>query len=98
MASEFTQGAVVRVTGTFTNAAGSPTDPTTVIFKFKNPLGVTTTYTYPTDSQLVKSSTGIYYVDVNADISGAWRTRFYSTGTGKAADEDFFMVAESDFD
>lgn len=98
MANEYTQGEVVRVTGTFTNAVGSAVDPTTVRFSFKTPLGVTTTYLYGTDAQVVKSATGIYYVDVDADLSGVWRTRWKSTGTGKAAKESFFVVKESDFD
>jgi len=98
MASEYDNGDLVRVTGTFTNAAGAAVDPTAVLFKVKAPNGQTTTYTYGTDAALVKESTGVYYVDVNANQSGKWRVRWYSTGTGQAATEDFFTVRDSDFD
>jgi hypothetical protein len=47
--------------------------------------------------RLVKSSTGVYYVDVDANAEGPWPVRFYSTGTGQAAEEDIFYVEDSRF-
>lgn len=81
----------------FTNTAGTVIDPAAVFFKVKNPSGTVTTYTYGVDAALVKVSTGIYRVDVDANMSGTWWYRFYSTGSGKAADERSFTVAASEF-
>lgn len=89
-------GDVVRCTGTFATS-GTNVDPSTVKFKFKTPAGTITTYTYGTDAQLVKSATGIYYVDVPAASSGGWAYRFESTGAGKAAAEGRFEVSHSQF-
>lgn len=97
MANFFQVGDLVRVTGTFTTLAGAATDPTNVYFSFKTPAGTTTTYTYGVDAALVKSSTGIYYVDVNVTAAGNWYYRFYSTGTGQTADESYFAVPYSAF-
>lgn len=72
-------------------------DPTTVTFKVKNPLGVETTYVYNTDVQLIKDSTGIYHIDINANLVGTWFYRFESTGTGQAAQEGSFRVRVSNF-
>lgn len=93
----FQVGDSPRLKGTFTDAAGAVVDPATVTFKIKNPYGTITTYVYGTDAQLVKLSTGIYYVDFDVTIAGTWFYRFSSTGTGKAADEAEFTVEESEF-
>jgi len=97
MANFFQVGDLVRVTGTFKTLAGAVTDPTAVFFSFQTPAGTTATYTYGTDAALVKSSTGVYYVDVSVTSAGNWRYRFYSTGTGQTADEGYFSVPYSAF-
>lgn len=97
MANLYDVGDEVRCTGTFTDADGTAQDPTGVTFKFTDPSGNTTTYTYGTDAQLVKSATGVYYVDVNVDEAGRWWYRFAGTGTGQAADELYFIAEESRF-
>jgi hypothetical protein len=97
MSNIYDKGDLVRITGTFTTAAGVATDPTAVLFSIKNPAGTTTTYTYGTDAQLVKSTTGIYYVDVNVNAVGTWYYKFYSTGTGQSASEGLFFVPPTQF-
>ena len=89
----------VRVTGTFTDADGTAQDPTAVLFSYKVGTGTATTYTYGEDEELVKSATGVYYVDIDASTADTeiW-CRFYSTGTGKASEEHVFQVGESEFD
>jgi len=93
----YDKGDLVRVTGTFTNAAGTAIDPTVVKFQFITPAGVTTAYTYGTDAEVVKSATGIYYVDIDASQTGIYYYRLYSTGTGQAAAEGNFSVDTSSF-
>lgn len=85
-------GDLVHCRGVFTTSAGVATDPTAVLFDYKTPAGVKTTLTYGVDASLVKSATGDYYVDVNANAAGTWYYRFYSTGTGQSASEDSFCV------
>ncbi len=97
MANTYEKGDAVRCSAAFTTSAGVAADPTAVYFQFRTPGGTTTTYTYGVDASLVKSSTGNYYVDVNANAVGQWAYRFYSTGTGQSADEDIFTVAETLF-
>ena len=96
--NSYEQKQQVRCTGTWTTPAGVAMDPTTVIFKFMNPAGTITTYTYGEDSEVIKSGTGIYYVDIDADSSGTWHYRFESSGSGKASEENSFTVRESEFD
>ena len=93
----FDIGDLVRCEGRFTNLVGTLIDPATVTFKIKDPNGAVTTYSYPADAQVIKSATGIYYVDVNATKAGTWYYRFYSTGTSQAAGETAFKVAASQF-
>jgi len=84
---------VVRVTGTFTNAAGASVDPTVIYFAYKDPNGVVTTNRYGVDPQPLRSGAGVYTYDIQADISGMYSYKFYSTGTGKAAVEQQFVVS-----
>jgi hypothetical protein len=91
-------GDLVRISAAFTNAAGTAVDPTAVFAKYKDPSGNTTTLEYLVDAALVKDSTGNYHVDIDVDEVSRWRYRFYSTGTGQAANEGSFDVKESEFD
>ncbi len=89
-------GAVVRCKGTFTQNS-TAIDPTTVQFKQRTSAGTITTYTYGTDSQLVKDGTGLYHVDVSVTAGGVWSYRFVGTGNAAAANEAEFFVNSSDF-
>lgn len=96
MANSYDVGDLVKLTATFTTA-GVAADPTAVSVKYKNPAGTTTTKVYGTDVEVVKSSTGIYYIYVSAATEGRWYYRWYSTGTGQAAGESYFDVAQTYF-
>lgn len=94
--NHYSVGNLVRVSAVFKDAAGTAIDPTTVGFKVRRPdTGAVTTYVYGTDAQLVKDSVGNYHVDVSADATGEWPYRFYSTGTGQAAQESSFFADAS---
>lgn len=95
--NQYSKGDLVRCTASFATSAGVATDPTVVRFQVRTPAGVTTEYVYGTDAALVRTAAGSYYVDVNANAVGTWRYRFYSTGTGQAADEGAFKVKDSWF-
>lgn len=90
-------GDKIRLTTTFTNLAGSATGPTAVTFKMLLPSGSTTTYVYGTDAELVKSSTGVYYVDWTFTVADTHRYRFAGTGTVTASDEGTILVRRSYF-
>lgn len=88
----------VRCQCTFTNSdTTAVVDPTAVMFQARSPAGTVTSYTYGTDAQLTRVSTGVYRATVDANAVGIWHYRFYSTGTGKAAGEGKFEVEPSVF-
>ena len=70
-----------RLTCTFKNLAGADTDPTAISFKMMVPDGTVTAYVFGVDAELVKSATGIYYVDWITDQAGRHLYRFIGTGT-----------------
>lgn len=72
-------------------------DPTNVFAAVKTPNGVTTVYTYGTDAEVVKTGVGEYYVEINANASGTWHYRGYSTGSYKGSNEESFEVQASEF-
>lgn len=94
----YIRGNLIRLSAAFANAAGTALDPSVVKCAVLPPGATTATeYTYGTDGALVKAATGSYYVDVSASTEGRWRYRWYSTGTGQAADEDEFEIAPTAF-
>jgi hypothetical protein len=97
--NEYHVGDLVRLTATFTNAAGSATDPTTVtcLVKLRHVHGAATqSYTYA-GGTVIKDATGVYHVDVSPTTEGTWDYRWIGTGTVQAADEGAFRVPESYF-
>ena len=88
-------GDVVRVTGTFTDADGVATDPTTVTGKYKDPSDNETTDSSPTNS-----ATGVYYFDIEIDEAGSWKYRLEGktvTPSNQGAAEGSFQVNASNF-
>ncbi len=95
--SKYEKGDEVRCSGVFTNLSDVAIDPTAVLFEVKSPGGVTTSYTYGVDAELVKNSTGNYHVLVDGNEVGRWFYRFHSTGNGQAADEGEFVIKTTQF-
>lgn len=84
-------GSLVQVTGTFKNASGVLTDPSTVVCTVEDPAGNVTT------PATTKQSTGIWYaqIDLTGAVAGLWWYRFAGTGTCQAAEENSFYVEAS---
>ena len=97
MANTYYVDQLVTITGTFKDVSAVVQDPTAVFCQYREPNGTITTLTYGVDAALKKSSTGVYYVDVDADAVGRWQYRFYSTGTGQAAGEGEMIIESKAF-
>jgi len=93
MANTYDVGDLVQLSVTFKNSAGTNTDPTTVTFKLQTPDAATTTYVYGTDSQLVKSATGVYHVNWSCTQVGLHLVSWVGTGTIETAEEGYFHVS-----
>ena len=93
-AAIYALGQIVRVTGVFTQSAVA-LDPTIVAVTVRRPDGIQVTKTYGTDSEVVKASTGTYYMDYTPVIGGQHWYRWISTGVGQSAGEDRFVVTPS---
>jgi hypothetical protein len=89
---------LIRIEVSFTDSAGAAVDPATVVFRAKSRFGTEVTYTYGTDAQLGKESTGNYYADLTPDAPGRWHYRWQTTGTGTTLrTEGDFVVQDSKF-
>lgn len=97
--NSYDQGDRVRLTATF-RSYGVAVDPSALTFRIVGP-STDTTYTYPTDAQLVKDSVGNYHVDFTIPATGktaAGRYAYRFTGTGAnnpGAAEGVFVVPNS---
>lgn len=85
-------GDLVKVSAVFSDEYGSAIDPAEVRLAYRTPAGVTTTLLYGTDAAVVRDSVGTYHANINATAAGTWRYRWFSSGTGQAAEEDKFYV------
>lgn len=100
MANLYDVGDLIRCATIFTNSAGTVLDPDVIKFQVRDPSGNLTNFTYLTDAELVKDSTGTYHADVAIDEKGDWWYRFYgltSGGTAQGASENWFRVSQSRF-
>jgi hypothetical protein len=93
--ASYDRGDMVELKGTFTNDAGTLTNPTAVTCRVKNPNGVITVYVYGVDGALTRPSTGVYTLALTPDIAGAWTYRFEGTGAVQQAGEKSFVIKPS---
>ena len=90
----YPEGSIVTVSGTFRGLAGTVTDPSVVKLTVKTPDGTQTTYTYGSDAEVVKSSTGVYTADLDTtNKRGLWIYTWWSTGTAQAdsGEQEFYV-------
>lgn len=91
-----TQGQLIRLTANFKSLAGVLVDPTTVqVEVYREADGDSETNIYGAiGSDLLRTSTGIYYIDVDTTaLGGIYNWRFTGGGTGQNANQGSFYVA-----
>ena len=69
-----------RIDVLFYDNTGALTDPSEVRFKTMSPCGTSATYTYGTDTNLVRAVAGEYLIDFVVTEAGRWRWRWEATG------------------
>lgn len=83
----------------------TPTDPTTLVVKVKNPTGTVTTTTEsnpaaltPSSSPIQRVSAGVFkHAGISLNDAGYWQARFEGTGAVVAAEDDEIVVDPSEF-
>lgn len=92
-------GNLIKVQAVFKDANGDNQDPATVEVRRLRPGdGSPTTYVYGVDSEVVRASTGVYYIENDTtDLPGTWQFVWNSSGTYQAAGETQFTVADDYF-
>ena len=88
-------GTSVTLAVQFKDDTGAANDTTAVLFKTIDPNGVKTIYTYGTDSEITKLSTGAYKAVIKPAIAGRWFVRWEADA--EHATEDNFIVQDSEF-
>ena len=87
MTCSFDVGDSRRFSVAFTDINGTAADPSAITFKLVEPDGTETNYTYVTDAELVKDSTGVYHVDITFAQAGRHVIRFEGTGDVVSAEQ-----------
>jgi hypothetical protein len=98
MSATFEIGDLPIVVALFTDVEGTPTNPTTVVFKTRTPTGTITTYTSP-DASIVNGEVGEWTFTFPAALSipGTWYVRAAGTSGLISAEEVGFEVSPSRF-
>lgn len=86
------EGEMRRATTRFYDEDGALANPDAVSFIVTTPAGTTTEYVYGSDPEVVRPSTGVYYVDVDLSSAGTWWVYANATGEGQAAAEKSILV------
>lgn len=81
-------GDLHRVTATFYNAAGAPTNPTAVTLRLKKP---DETFVTPNPTH-VSDGSGVYHYDVPITAAGPWVPKWFGTGAVNTAEPGEFYV------
>lgn len=91
MVDVFDVGDLIRSENAF-SVSDTDTDPDAVKVLVKTPGGSVSEFVYGSDTDVIKDSTGNFYIDISMTESGVWRTRWEGTGAVTAAVEDFWSV------
>lgn len=93
--TQYAEGQLVTVTGTFKDTSLVLQDPTVVKLTVKTPDEVETTYTYGVEALIQKSSTGIYTANLDTtNKRGLWIYTWWATGVGQSdsGEQEFEVV------
>lgn len=93
---EYDLGNVIKLSANFQNNS-TDVDPGSVEVKIKTPIGTNESFTYGEDSEVVKSSTGDYFINYTPLYEGKYSFRWVATGTNASAAEASFLITESLF-
>lgn len=75
---------------------GGVVDPSSVYLSIRSPDGELVTRTYDPDSgDIIRDDVGQYHATIDADQSGLWVVRWWSSGDGQSAEERRFMVRDA---
>lgn len=90
--TDFIVGTLIEIPVSFTDPAGTPTDPDALVFlvALYSPAGAILTYTYGVDSAVVRESAGVYHLEYLVDAVGAYIWRAEATGAVQRAVEGSF--------
>src|SRR5262245_59455198 len=93
----YDEGDLVRIDAEFRTHLDVLADPGTVSLRYIKPDGTLVTLEYPTDTDLVRDSLGVYHVDVTVDMAGDWAYNWTSTGAVTSSESAKFTVEGSAF-
>lgn len=93
--SSYTVGSTLRATFTFRTADGTAGDPSTVRLRYRQPEGGVREFLYAADAEVVKSATGVYYLDIPLTAPGTWRVGAKGTGPVETNSPDFTFNVDS---
>lgn len=88
----YSLGALPKLSAIFSIVGGGLIDPTTVACEIEKPDGTILPFVYITDPEIVRDSLGTFHMFVDADQSGMWKYRWFSTGTGQTANMRQFRI------
>ena len=92
MTQSYDIGDKPRLSVAFSDYQDTATDPTAITFICIEPDGVSVSYVYATDSELVKDNVGNYHVDYSIKKQGRHTFKFVGTGTVESTERSEFYA------
>lgn len=84
----------VQLSAVFTNASGTPVDPTDVVLYLMPPGQVVEQFTY-SGGQITKTATGNYAYTMETTAPGQWLYKWQGTGTVEVTSPDYVMNVQA---
>ncbi len=91
MTKTYDIGDPVRCSVTFATAKGTAKDPTTITVEVTPPSGKTI-YTYGIDTEVGRTTKGMYYIDLVMDQHGVWPAYWKGTTACIAGESHYWLV------
>jgi hypothetical protein len=89
-------GQAVRVAAAITSTGTTTVDPGSVTFWYNSPgnSSYQSTFTYGVNEEVVRTSTGSYYIDIICGIIGYWIAGSYSSLPGSASETAWNIITK----
>lgn len=90
-------GNVVQVYNKFKDKHGTLINPTAVEVTIRYPDLSETTFVYGVDAEVVRESTGVYYINIDTTgLAGDFDAKWVSTGVGQGVSQTSFTTIAPD--
>jgi len=89
-----TRGNTLVTDITVRDDAGALVDPTALTLSVRTPSGTSTTFTYPSDAEVIRDSVGVFHAEVVLSEIGVWEYEWSTTSPSRVSGDQVYVVSD----